>query len=258
MSLLQALIGCKNVEHILLFLLVNEKCYAHQIHRRLGVALTPIQKALSRLETGKIITSIKEGKKRFFFFNDDYPVLQELEALLKKTYHKLPVKEKQLYHFCCDRITDNQNTSHKLLETIWKQLETISSMTLIASSCSKEPNAWKRKGKGDVEVIHEDHRIIFNEKGSWDSGVNFSNSYRWTWSFREETLSLEHLRHGNKHPVFLFFLKSTDHKTLESQTPHLCGEDTYFGWMQHNPLFMQMNIRTIGPKKNEKIECIYT
>lgn len=258
MSLLKALIGSKSVEQVLLYLLVNENCYAHQIHRRLGVALNPIQKALKRLENGEVISSIKEGKKRFFSFNNEYPLIKELETLLKRAYNNLPSKEKKLYHLCRETTNDTRRESHTLLQTIWNQLKTISSLTLIASSCSKEPNAWKRKGKAKIEMVHEGNVITFHEKGKWESNVNFRNSYRWTWNLRNETLSLEHLRHGYKHPVFLFFLEPTDHKTLESLNPHLCGEDTYFGWMQHSPLFLQINIRTIGPKKNEKIECVYT
>ena len=78
-----ALFGNPNIEKILLFLLVNEKCYAAQIGHCVGGALTPIQQALNRLENGKILSSHLEGKTRLFRFNPHYPFLRELQALLK-------------------------------------------------------------------------------------------------------------------------------------------------------------------------------
>ena len=70
-------------------------------------------------------------------------------------------------------------------------------------------------------------------------------------------ISLEHLRHGEDRPVSLFHLIPSKSNLLVS-TPHLCGEDTYFGWIDCSDLFLQMHIRTIGPHKNEKIDYIYT
>ncbi len=96
--MLEVLCGNKTVEKILIFLFVNGKCYGTQLHRLLKIALTPIQKALIRLEKGNLIISHYEGKTRLYQFNPAYPLLHELELLLKKTYTLLPACEKKEYY----------------------------------------------------------------------------------------------------------------------------------------------------------------
>jgi hypothetical protein len=86
--------GNKNVQKILLFLFVNGKCYGTQLHHLLKSSLTPIQKALLRLEKGGIILSNYEGKTRLYQFNPAYPLLTELEQLLKKAYTLLHLLRK--------------------------------------------------------------------------------------------------------------------------------------------------------------------
>ena len=54
--MLEVLCGNKNVQRILVFLFVNGKCYGTQLHRSLGTPLTPLQKALNRLEKDGLIT----------------------------------------------------------------------------------------------------------------------------------------------------------------------------------------------------------
>mgnify|MGYP002083750847 CR=1 FL=1 len=259
--MLQSLLGCKSIQTILLYLLVNEKCYAHQIHRMLGIPLTPIQKGLLRLEKGKIITSSLEGKTRFYQFNLDYPFINELELLLKKAFSLLPILEKKSYYYLKPAPSHERKQHHELLELIWEHLKNITHVTLIAKSLSKGPNRWNGKGNGEVKVKNEGQSIIFTEQGSWkgEQGQthNYSNSFRWTWNRFEGMISLEHLRFGENNPVFLFYLVPTKANLLESSTSHLCGEDTYLGWLQYSDLFLQLNFKTIGPKKNEENEYIY-
>jgi hypothetical protein len=256
------MVGCRSVEQILLFLLVNETCYAHQLHRTLSVSLTPIQKGLKRLEKGNVLKSKQEGKRKIYCFNEAFPLMDELEMMLKKTYHLLPVRERQRYHHAYESKLQPRKTSKELLSLVWDRMKKVERMTMIASTRSKAAGLWERKGNGFIEMEHEGHIITFYEKGTWSDekgfSLNYSNSYRWTWNWREETLSLEHLRMGEGNPVFLFDLHATDHHMLESLHPHLCGDDSYFGWLKYHPLYLQLHIRTIGPRKNEKIETVYT
>ena len=90
-----------NIEKILIFLLVNEKCYAAQLRHCLGGGLTPIQQALNRLENGDILSSELEGKTRLFRFNPHYPFLKEVQTLLKQGYHHLQLHEQHKYY--CSR-----------------------------------------------------------------------------------------------------------------------------------------------------------
>lgn len=260
--MLKPLVGCHSVEKILLYLLVNETCYASQLQRVLHTPLTPLQKALIRLEEGGILTSYYEGKTRIYQFNPNYPLLEELERLLTKVFTLLPPQEKKSYYYLKYIDSREQKQQHELLKLIWGQLKTVSNVALIAKSHARSMNRWIRKGNGTVQVKQENNSLIFTEQGQWkeEQGQthNYSNRFRWTRDRLEGMLSLEHLRLGENHPVFLFHLMPTANNLLESVHSHLCGEDSYFGWLNSNHLFLQLKFRTIGPKKNEDLEYIYT
>jgi hypothetical protein len=261
--MLKMLLGCRSVEKVLFFLLVNEKCYAHQLHRTLQTSLTPIQKALNRLENGSVLMSYQEGKQRIYQFNPDYPLLSELEFLLNKAFSLLPIQDKKSYYYMKQPSHREKKERLELLQCIWNQLKHVSNVSLIAKSHIKSTNYWQRKGMGHVSVKQEGERsLIFIEQGSWsgeqEQTHNYYNSFRWTWNPHELMLSLEHLRRGEHQPVFLFHLAPNDTYDLQSLHSHQCGEDSYFGWLKYSPLFLQLKFKTMGPKKNEEIECIYT
>ena len=82
--MLEPIFGGKNIERIFFFLLINQRCYGRQLCYIFSQALSPIQKALDRLERGGLIISFLEGKTRMYQFNPRYPFLQELKTLLKE------------------------------------------------------------------------------------------------------------------------------------------------------------------------------
>ena len=73
--MLEALCGNNSIQKVLMFLFVNGKCYGTQLHKTLKTPLTPIQKALERLEKGGILMSYYEGKTRVYQFDPAYPLL---------------------------------------------------------------------------------------------------------------------------------------------------------------------------------------
>ena len=75
--MLQVLCGNKNVQRILIFLFVNGRGYGTLLQRSFKTSLTPVQKALERLERGGLLTSYYEGKTRLYQFNPAYPLLNE-------------------------------------------------------------------------------------------------------------------------------------------------------------------------------------
>lgn len=260
--MLKPLLGCKSVERILLYLLVNEKCYAHQLHKKLQVALTPIQKALCRLEAGGIVISLYEGKMRLYRLNPEFPLINELEALLKKAFHLLSSTEKREYFLLNQSLgSKERKKGYELLDATWQFLKEVSQVKLIAKARTAQKES-RRLGSGQVSVKQEENAIVFSEQGSWEEShsysYNYSNSFRWVLNRLDGSLSLEHLRLGENYPVFLFHLIPAGENLLESRHPHPCKEDTYFGWVQQNPLFLQLHFKTIGPKKNEEIEYVYT
>ncbi len=263
--MLEVLCGNKTVEKILIFLFVNGKCYGTQLHRLLKIALTPIQKALIRLEKGNLIISHYEGKTRLYQFNPAYPLLHELELLLKKTYTLLPACEKKEYYVGKDVYAlqpGQQAHNLQVLLTFWNRLSKVRSLTFHAKNQSKDPHGWNGKGQGEVSLTKPTPQIlIFHEKGSWQGKqgdeVSFSNVFRWTLDREACLISLEHLRQGVDHPVFLFHLAPSSGQSLASVDSHLCGGDTYFGQIHIDRFSLRLNWRVIGPKKNEEIDYFY-
>lgn len=264
--MLKSLCGNKNVQKILIFLFVNGKCYGTQLHRLLKTPLTPLQKALLRLEKGGIISSYYEGKTRLYQFNPAYPLLAELEPLLKKVYTLLPPQEKKQYSFVRKEGSVkglSPEEQRQVLRDFWERLSFVNQMTFNAISKSKEEGGWNGKGRGDVIVGKEsDTVLLFNEKGTWkgQSGkeIDFSNVFRWTLDIDSGMISLEHLRRGLNHPVFLFHLIPSGKHTLTSLDSHLCEGDTYFGQILCDQRNLRLNWRVIGPKKNEEIDYYYS
>lgn len=262
--MLEALCGSKNVQKILIFLFVNSKCYGSQLSRSFKTSLTPIQKALNRLESGGLIISFFEGKTRVYQFNPAYPLLSELELLLKKAYTLLPAHLKKDYYVFNEEIgTKPFANKQQVLLAFWKKLSEIQELSFIAKTKSKDDSGWNGRGKGSVEIdIEGSSTLIYQEKGSWKNkqGVemDFSNVFRWTLDRNAGVIALEHLRRGKDHPTFLFHLTPSSSRSLASVNSHLCGGDTYLGQVLFDPYNFHLKWRVIGPKKNEEIDYYYS
>ena len=264
--MLEVLFGNKTVQKILLFLFVNGKCYGTQLHKLLRTPLTPIQKALLRLEKGGLIMSYYEGKTRLYQFDPGYPLLEELEQLLRKAYTLLPAREKKDYYVVKeDSAAARQNPlkSNRVLAALWERLGNVKQLSFHAKTKSKEESGWNGKGKGEVTITKEgDNTLIFSEKGSWSGkqaeDVGFRNIFRWKLDQTAGVISLEHLRFGADRPVFLFHLAPTGNYSASSVDAHLCAEDSYFGRIVFDSRSLRLNWRVIGPKKNEEIDYFYS
>lgn len=261
----ETLFGNKTVEKVLLFLFVNNKCYGTQLHHQLKTPLTPIQKTLLRLEKGGVILSYYEGKTRFYQFNPAYPLLHELEQLLKKAYTLLSAHDKKAYYVPKDHALQPVVMKNKprILLALWERLSNVNQLTFSARTRSKEHLGWHGNGKGEVSVTKSGPSIlIFNEKGTWQarqgSEVNFTNAFRWTLDRDAGMISLEHLRRGVDQPVFLFHLAPSGDQSLASVDSHLCEGDTYFGQINFDRYSLRLSWRVIGPKKNEELDYYYS
>lgn len=263
--MMEALCGNKNIQKILLFLFVNGKCYGTQLKRMLDTPLTSLQNALGRLEKGGMILSYCEGKTRVYQFNPAYPLLQELEILLKKAYTLLPPQDKKLYSFVREegsvREMDPWKKSASLL-SFWERLGAVKHLSLQRKTKSPE-GSGHRKGKGDVTVTKEGNTIlIFNERGVWQTKegeeIGFSNTFRWTLDRGAGLISLEHLRMGFNNPVFLFHLTPTGSNLLTSVDSHLCEDDAYMSQIFWDRRSVRLMWRVIGPKKNDELEYFYS
>ena len=92
--MLEALLGSKNRERILLYLVFRKEGYAREISRYFDTDLSQIQKQLERLENGGVLFSHSVGKTIVYGLNPRYPFKSELEALLQKVFSFLPENEK--------------------------------------------------------------------------------------------------------------------------------------------------------------------
>lgn len=263
--MLSALLGSQNLEKILYFLLINEKCYGTQLSRLLNAPLTPLQKGLEKLEKMGMLQSYYEGKTRYYRFNPVYPLKKEVELLLRRAYEMLSHQEKKQYYIADSSIAGVSALSYKqaqeaLLEC-WSRLKSVSVLQTHARHGSDSLSG--KQGRADVKVFLESHSVIcFHENGVWtldsDKQIQFNNTLRWTLDLSSGTIALEHLRHGASKPVFLFHLKPQKPSLLVSIDSHLCGADAYFGQIQMGSHYLQLSWKIIGPKKNDRIESLYS
>lgn len=265
--MVQGLFRNKNVERILLFLFVNERCYGSQLQTLLRVPLTPVQKALLSLEKDGILHSYFEGKNRMFMFNPSYSLSVELHALLKKAYTLLPAQEKKRYCFIHkprlklheERKREKGRTNE--LVAFWERLLQVKKLSFSAKLQSSETSL--KVGKAEVLVSTPTPSIVvFQEKGFWFENqlpdTAFSNSFRWSLDTNASLITLEHLRYGDAQPVFLFHFSVAKPSLLESVDAHLCGDDTYLGNIVWSPHSIDFHWRIIGPHKNNHLNYHYT
>jgi uncharacterized protein DUF6314 len=257
--MLASLCGSQNVQKILLFLFVNGKCYGTQLHRVLKTPLTPLQKALSRLEKGGIILSDYEGKTRIYQFNPAFPLLTELEQLLKKAYTLLPPQEKRFYCSLDPKAPPRLADPVSIIVNFWDKLTKVKQLKFTAKLKNPEEGSQVKRGQGEVIVTKESpYTLVFHEKGTWNGpDIGFSNHFRWTLDRQTAMISLEHLRRGVNNPVFLFNLIPASRHSLVSEGAHLCADDAYFGQLTETAAALRLKWRVIGPRKNEEMDYYY-
>jgi hypothetical protein len=197
-----------------------------------------------------------------------YPLTHELETLLKKAYHFLPCPEKKLYCFihrpkmlAQEEIRRTQDKKEELLK-FWDKLSQIRHLSFSARSRKGEESIVKT-GKAAVEVLTSTPSVIvFQEKGHWVQNqipeTAFNSSFRWTLDTNSSLITLEHLRYGSTHPVFLFHLTPTKPFTLAAVDAHLCAADTYLGNVLWSSSQIDFYWRIIGPSKNDELVYHYT
>lgn len=266
--MLDILFSNQNIERILLFLFVNQEGYGSQIQHLLHVPLTPLQHALNKLENGGVIHSSLIKNKRIYKLNAQYPLAVELETLLKKAYFLLSKEEKRKYCFAfkskqhSKEDTPKHLFQQKELKQFFKRLSKVEALS-IHSETKKGSSIEVKKGHAFVLISSQSSdELIFHEKGSWDLGLmpslEFTNTFRWTLDTKSGLITLEHLRYGIQKPVFLFHLTSHQSQTLQSIDPHLCNEDTYLAHAHWDKEAIHLNIRIIGPSKNDSLHYLYT
>jgi hypothetical protein len=88
--MLEAILGSKNCERVLIFIFAQDEGYATEIARFFETDIYGIQKQLDKLELGGVLVSRKVGRTRPYSFNPRYPFLGELKSLLEKALSFYP------------------------------------------------------------------------------------------------------------------------------------------------------------------------
>jgi hypothetical protein len=256
------LLGSKSAERILLFLLVNGCGYASEVQKTHGIALTPLQSIIRKLEKAGVLTHDVQGKTKLYRLNPFYPLHDELKALLKNAFIHLPAEEKRrlFSRKTSWRVSIKDQYAHQkrtalCLDAFWQRLAAVRRVSIQTES------AWH--AFGEVSVSEEGKGLIlFNEKGRWvhspHQELDFSNCLRWSLDCAAGVIALEHLRYGPNRPVFLFHLAPISSKTLQSIDSHLCRNDCYFGRIEFTEQHIRFLWRIIGPTKNEILHHTYS
>jgi transposase len=94
--MLEALLGTKNRELTLQYLLVFKEGYAREIAKYFNASLPSIQNQLKHFEESGLALSKMSGRTKVYFLNPRYAFLEEIIALLNKVrpYYKPELKEK--------------------------------------------------------------------------------------------------------------------------------------------------------------------
>ena len=91
----EPILGSKNAERVLMFILARDQGYTREIARFSGADPDSVQKQLVRLELGGLLVSKSEGRTRLYRFNPRYSFLKELKALLNKALTFYPPDERE-------------------------------------------------------------------------------------------------------------------------------------------------------------------
>jgi len=93
--MLASLLGSKNAERVLIFILTREEGYAREMARFFETDLKSIQNQFDKFETAGILSSREVGRTRPYTFNPRYPFLAELKSLLEKSLTFYPEEERE-------------------------------------------------------------------------------------------------------------------------------------------------------------------
>jgi hypothetical protein len=93
--MIEALLGSKNAERVLIYILAREEGYAREITDFYKTDLKSIQLQLDKFEKSGILVSRRVGRTRPYVFNPRYPFLNELKNLLEKALSFYPEKEQE-------------------------------------------------------------------------------------------------------------------------------------------------------------------
>ena len=96
--MIENLLGNETLEKILLSVERYGQIYATDTSKTFDIPVYSVQKQLAKMEQSGVLVSRFYGKVRLYEFNPRYPLLNELKALLRKTFDFLPERDIDRYY----------------------------------------------------------------------------------------------------------------------------------------------------------------
>jgi len=98
--MLKVLLGSKDKELVLQYILSKNEGYASKIARFYNIKPSQISRQLEALEDGGVLVGFQVGRSRLYRFNPSYYFLPELKLLLKKAVEAYPdeLREKLMFN----------------------------------------------------------------------------------------------------------------------------------------------------------------
>ena len=96
--MIENLLGNETLDKVLLSVESYGQVYATDISKTFNIPVYSVQKQLAKMEQGGVLVSRFYGKVRLYEFNPRYPLLNELKALLRKTFDFLPKQNIDKYY----------------------------------------------------------------------------------------------------------------------------------------------------------------
>lgn len=93
--MIESLLGSKNAERVLIYILAREEGYAREIAGFYKTDLKSIQMQLDKFEKSGVLASRTVGRTRPYVFNPRYPFLSELKSLLEKALSFYSAEEQE-------------------------------------------------------------------------------------------------------------------------------------------------------------------
>jgi len=96
--MLNAIVGSKGAERVLLYLQNYGEGYAGSIAETYGMSSSEVQKQLRKFEEGGFLVSRPIGKARVYTWKPGNPLVKDLRKLLQTSLDYLPESEQQAYY----------------------------------------------------------------------------------------------------------------------------------------------------------------
>lgn len=140
-----------------------------------------------------------------------------------------------------------------MLHAFFTQLTTLKTFHVQASTLE-----GKREAYGTLNVAKSAiNTLITYEKGTWNTGENFTSSFSWDFDFEKSLICLSRRRFSPSPPIFLCELIPGDDHTLKACKPHLCGQDEYTIELNLHTHHVSFIWHITGPKKTSTLTYCY-